>query len=235
MPFITGFARPPGDFGESMHARSPTTTRPPGSNQTTRRSLFFVDSSGTRRSTNAWWKTPKSALADFDRATEIDPAYGEPYYYRARIWKRKGATERVVREYETLIERNPNHALGHQGLAWTLSTSEDPRVHNPRRAVKEATLACELTHWNDANCLDTLAAACADSGDFPVAVKWEDRAIALLQRFESPDPRSAVRIRQFAGPCISATSLTVTERSRHLFPSIPAGRRHAFAKMSRAD
>ena len=80
----------------------------------------------------------ENAIADFDRATKIDPAYGEPYYYRARIWKRKGAIARVVREYEALIERNPNHGLGHQGSPWTLSTSEDARVHNPRRAVEEA-------------------------------------------------------------------------------------------------
>lgn len=45
--------------------------------------------------------------------------------------------------------------------------------------MAEATLACRLTQWKDPECLDTLAAASAESGDFDAAVKWETWAIDL--------------------------------------------------------
>jgi hypothetical protein len=45
--------------------------------------------------------------------------------------------------------------------------------------VVEATVACQLTQWKDPDCLDTLAASCAESGDFASAVKRETQAIDL--------------------------------------------------------
>jgi tetratricopeptide (TPR) repeat protein len=121
-----------------------------------------------------------NAFADFDRATAIDPTYADAYYQRSQIWKLKRAHYKVVGEYTALIERNPDHPLGHQGLAWTLASCDDARVRDGQRAVREATHACELTHWKDENCLDTLAAAYAEAGNFTAAVKSVDRAIELL-------------------------------------------------------
>ena len=167
------------------------------------------------------------ALADFDRATALDPAYADAYYQRGRIWNWTQQFGRAVREYEALVERNPNHPLGHQALAWTLSCCEDARIRDGRRAVKEATRACELTHWNDENCLDTLAAAYAETGDFSTAVKWVDRAIKLLQQSKGAD-KELLGVFQRAGPSTSAIGLGANEYlqcdSRHPCFAIPDAR-----------
>ncbi len=44
------------------------------------------------------------------------------------------------------------------------------------------TRACELTQWRDPDCLDTLAAACAEVGDFASAIKWQTQAVKLVRQ-----------------------------------------------------
>jgi serine/threonine protein kinase/Tfp pilus assembly protein PilF len=66
-------------------------------------------------------------------------------------------------------------------MAWFLCTSKFDEIRDGRAALEMATKACELTDYKTPTCLDTLAAAYAENGDFANAVKWSERTIELTK------------------------------------------------------
>jgi hypothetical protein len=64
-------------------------------------------------------------------------------------------------------------------LAALLATCPDASVRNGNQAVDFARHACELTEWKLPYCLVTLAAAYAESGDFPQAVKYQKHVLTM--------------------------------------------------------
>ena len=54
-----------------------------------------------------------------------------------------------------------------------------PAIRNAQLALADAKRACELSKWKHANYIDTLAAACAEAGDFSSAVRYEEQAIIV--------------------------------------------------------
>jgi serine/threonine-protein kinase len=65
-------------------------------------------------------------------------------------------------------------------------------VRDGARAKDAATRACELTEWRDAPTLDTLAAACAELGEWPLAVQWMTEAL----RHAPPDQQASYQARR---------------------------------------
>ena len=82
------------------------------------------------------------------------------------------------------LSRDDAHVAN--SLAWLLCTCPDASVRDGESAVKEAKRACDLTNWESAACLDTYAAALAETNDFAGAVQWETKA-AELAADKSPE------------------------------------------------
>src|SRR5262249_24271870 len=88
------------------------------------------------------------------------------------------------------IRLNPKMAEPNNSLAQILATGPHG-VRDGKRAVDHATLACELTEWKNAVFLDTLAAACAETGDFDKAIEHQKKALSFpaFEKRYGPEPR----------------------------------------------
>jgi tetratricopeptide (TPR) repeat protein len=129
-----------------------------------------------------WEKDLKSdkALADYQTAIALDPKAVPAYEGRGRVWRKRAEYTNAVFNFAELARVLPDEPLGHRELAWLIATCDDDAIRDGRRALAEATTACELTKWSDPDCLEALAAACAEVKDFAAAVKWQTRAIEIF-------------------------------------------------------
>ena len=135
---------------------------------------------------------PDRALADFQAAIAIDPRETLAYLGRGRIWKMNQEFGKLLANFEALARVAPEDPVGHREVAWLLATCDVGGFRDGRRALDEATVACKLTRWSDPSCLEAIAAACAEVGDFDDAVRWQVRAMELFQsRLDRVDRRLA--------------------------------------------
>jgi len=116
--------------------------------------------------------------------TKVIDAGGEPgvlataFTNRGLVEGRRGEWQRAIEDYREAIRLQPKLATAHNNLAWLLAACPVDALRNGQEAVERATWACNATDWSNPSCLGTLAAACAEVGDFGQAVRWQERALA---------------------------------------------------------
>ena len=82
----------------------------------------------------------KEAIADFNRAIEIDPRFSRAYANRALVQRRNGRTEEALADYNRAIQADPNYGPAYIGRANLL------RAHsNYDQALSDLTQAIRLT------------------------------------------------------------------------------------------
>ena len=115
------------------------------------------------------------AVESYRRVLKLDPRQPEARRELAMIYLLQGRDRAAAIELRTAADQSPGNADILAALAWVLSTSADPSVHDGNNAVVAAERARSLTESPRATLLDTLAAAYARAGRF-------DRAVAVAQQ-----------------------------------------------------
>jgi serine/threonine-protein kinase len=119
------------------------------------------------------------AVADLNEAIRLEPDEPRLLNRRAMVHYFNREYGKAVRDHVQALKLDPNDAATFNYLAWIWCTAPDPNVRNGRRALECATRACELTEFQNAGFLDTLACAHAEMGNFTEAVKWAGDAVEL--------------------------------------------------------
>jgi Flp pilus assembly protein TadD len=119
------------------------------------------------------------AIDAFRQAADSAPDYMLAHANLATLLEERGDLDEAVRRYDQWIQLDPKGPLALRRLAWILATAPDARLRNAPRALALATRACALTAKKDPECLDALAAALAEAGDFDEAVAAEKRALSF--------------------------------------------------------
>lgn len=122
-------------------------------------------------------KQTELALKDFNQAIQANNFVSEVFSNRASLWEQKKMFESAIKDYKRAIELNPSSAVAHNDLAWLYVTCDDSKYRNPKAAVSHAERACELTEFEDANLLDTLATAYIENEQIDKAVEFLNKAI----------------------------------------------------------
>lgn len=110
---------------------------------------------------------------------------------------RRGNWQRAIDDYREALKLQPKHANAHNNLAWILATCPIDQLRNGREAVDLATRACEATEWRSPSCLGTLAAACAEVGDFTQALNLQERANADPRYWQTYSQSAAQRMQLY--------------------------------------
>jgi tetratricopeptide (TPR) repeat protein len=139
-------------------------------------------------------KDQPRVIAAFQRAIELDPGDFLDRYILGQVFQQQGRYAEAEQAYLGAIQAQPAWVPACDSLARLLATCPDDKVRDGKRAVEYATTACERTGWKDLYCVDTLAAAYAEAGQFDEAVRYQTRALEDPER--QGDRRTPARQRR---------------------------------------
>jgi len=120
-------------------------------------------------------------IRDCNAVLHQDSTFVEAAVLRAGANLQLGKYAASLRDLNDSILLHPTrletYAIALNRRAWLRAACPDPSVRNGRAGVDDAKKACNLTKWEEANKIDTLAAAYAEAADFDSAIRFEEQAM----------------------------------------------------------
>jgi tetratricopeptide (TPR) repeat protein len=117
------------------------------------------------------------AIAQFQRSLEIAPANANAHNNLAIALRRKGRLAEAMAHYQQALKLQPQNAAVMNNLAWLLATCPPAALRDGHQAVALAQQANQLAGGSNALVLQTLAAACAETGRYDDAIAAAQKAL----------------------------------------------------------
>jgi len=142
------------------------------------------------------------AMADYNQAIQLDPNSRLAYINRGLLHEARSDYQDAFDDFQKAIQLDSGDAYACNNLAWLLATCPNAAFRDGRKAVEFANKACALTQWKNPSWVDTLAAACAEAGDFVQAIKWETRYLETpnLPKSNAADATARLKLYQARQP-----------------------------------
>ena len=122
------------------------------------------------------------ARQSLERAMELKPSDPGLHGQLGTLLAQSGQARQAVAAYRKAMELGPERFEVPNNLAWLFATHPDAEVRNGAEAVRLAESAVKLGGRQHAFLLGTLAAAYAEAGRFPDAIKTAEEAIELATK-----------------------------------------------------
>jgi tetratricopeptide (TPR) repeat protein len=124
------------------------------------------------------------AISDYTESIRLDPKNAGAYINRGFALRKKGDVRSAIEDYDEAIRLESEDAMTLNSLAWLYATYPDENYRNGTKAIELATKACELSAWKARHCVDTLAAAYAESGEWDSAIKYQEKMTEMASTNE---------------------------------------------------
>lgn len=160
-----------GDYNQAIRDYSEAIRR----QDRTMQSDFYLNRAETYKEIGALDK----ASADCDQAIRINPTDAKVYMNRASVRSAKGDYRGAASDLEQATRLSPKDVWILANFSWLQATCPEDSLRNGKQALEKSKRASELTHWQDYHLVDDVAAACAETGDFDNAIKYETQALNL--------------------------------------------------------
>ena len=148
------------------------------------------------------------AILQYQEMVKLEPGDAHAQFSLGQAFEGAGRIREAIAQYRAALKINFQTVQPLNNLAWILATNADASIRNGSEAVKLAEEANRVSRGENAGILDTLAAAYAEAGQFPEAVKTAERALSLAisqdKKTLADGLRKELRLYQAGFPCHKA-------------------------------
>ncbi len=137
----------------------------------------------------------EEALAEYKKATDLDRREMVAFFNVGGLSARLARLDKDIAQCRQAVAARPGSAEAHRRLAWLLATCPAASRRCGAEAVEHARRAEQLTAGQAPDVLDALAAAYAETRQFPAALATARKALALAERQDKRDLAHDLRTR----------------------------------------